>query len=167
MNNKSLNRLVIKNSLQLLVNKMNSQIYDGVIKLAEDIVLMLETADIPVVTHNLKDAVGVGVFKGTVIQKYIPTKQAKVPRQASGDESDRIYPKGITNRENIWGNDELKNAINRFSMESGVDDNTWWLVIFSSMPYAIVVDTAYLDDALPEMFADGNKLARSLLKIKI
>lgn len=89
-------------------------------------------AAIPVDTHNLKDSTGIALYStGGVLRTYIPTKKATVPKRTTG-------LRGVTS-EPKWGTVELKNVIEQGSTRY---NNGYYLVIFSAMPYAGIVNAA-------------------------
>ena len=96
---------------------------------------MIGDADIPVDTHNLKDSTGIALYSpGGVLRTYIPNPKAKVPRVTRGR---------LVEKKERWGNIELRDAI---AMGAQKYNNGYYLVIYSSMPYAGVVNkntTAY------------------------
>lgn len=85
------------------------------------------TEQFPVYSANMRDATGVGVYADGVIYRYLPTKQA-VKRAGMG---------GLHNK--MFGNDALNQAIsNGLTMfNKGI-----WLVLFSAMPYAAMIDVS-------------------------
>ena len=90
---------------------------------------MIGEADIPIDTHNLKDSTGIALYSpGGVLRTYIPNPKAKVPRVTRG----RLVTKKAR-----WGNIELQDAI---AMGTRRYNNGYYLVIYSSMPYAGVVN---------------------------
>jgi len=87
---------------------------------------------IPVDTGNLKDSTGIAIYNGSRLVKLIPNPIATKPRVNIGL---RGFEKG-----EFWGYKLLEKAI-----DHGVEnykDGGYYLVIFSSMPYAGIVDAS-------------------------
>ena len=88
---------------------------------------------IPVDTGNLKESTGIAMYNGNRLVRLVPNPKsiAKVPRVNIGLPG---YEKG-----EFWGYKLLEQAI-----DHGVKnykDGGYYLVIFSSMPYAGIVDS--------------------------
>ena len=114
-------------------------------------------AEIPVDTHNLKDSTGIALYSpGGVLRTYIPNPKAKVPKTTRG--------LGISKRAR-FGNSELQDAIFTGAQKY---NNGYYLVIFSAMPYAGVVQNhngnRYFDRILA---ASSTELAQILRVYKI
>lgn len=85
-------------------------------------------AEIPVDTHNLKDSTGIALYSpGGVLRTYIPNPKAEVPKTTRG--------LGVYERPR-FGYSELQHAIFTGARKY---NNGYYLVIFSAMPYAGVV----------------------------
>jgi len=143
------NEQVINAKMQKFVEtKVHNDILNVLERIADRIILYLENDVIPVDTGNLQDSTGIGIYHGDVLKRYIPTKTATEAR-ANGKNSP-IYPKSLTERMNIWGHDEIQRAINEGAMKYS---NDYCLVIFSSMPYAKIVDarTEYFEKIISEL----------------
>lgn len=88
-------------------------------------------AAIPVDTHNLKDSTGIALYSpGGVLRTYIPTKKASAPKRTTGLRGVSTEPK--------WGTYELARMIEYGSSKY---NNGYYLVVFSAMPYAGIVNT--------------------------
>ena len=87
-------------------------------------------AAIPVDTHNLKDSTGIALYSpGGVLRTYIPTKKASAPKRTTG-------LRGVST-ESKWGTYELARMIEYGSSKY---NNGYYLVVFSAMPYAGIVN---------------------------
>lgn len=73
----------------------------------------------PVWTANLRDSTGVGVYRDSVLQRFVPVSIATRPQKG------------------VWGSQLLSNALQYGSQEysKGI-----WLVLFSTTPYAYYID---------------------------
>jgi hypothetical protein len=144
------NEDVIKERMkEFMATKVNVDVLSILRRVADRIILYLENEVIPVETGNLQDSTGVGIYHGDVLKRYIPRKTAVVSRS-------NIYPDGLTARSNVWGTDELQNAINLGAMKYS---NDYHLVIYSAMPYAGLVEvrTGYfkaITDEIRPLFAN-------------
>lgn len=84
-----------------------------------------EIGEMPYYTANLADSTGVGVYLDGTLAVYMPTQKA-------------TEPQGYGGNENIWGTEYLYDALvaGQTDFDKGV-----WVVLFSSVPYAVQVDT--------------------------
>lgn len=138
------NDSVIRANLRRFIDtKVHNDILKILERVADRIILHIENDVIPVETGNLQDSTGIGIYHGDILKKYIPRQTATVSR------SD-IYPSGLTTRDNVWGHKEIQDAINYGAMKYS---NGYCLVVFSSMPYASLVDlrTDYFKDITKEL----------------
>lgn len=111
----------------LLEQRLNSVCQE----LAEEILSYVESfkeiEGMPFFTGNLAEGTGLGVYVNGMLNRFIPAHQATEPQYDKA--------KHITD---IWGEEYLQEAIsmayNRF--HKGI-----WVVLFSSVPYAVRVDT--------------------------
>jgi len=87
---------------------------------------------IPVDTGNLKDSTGIAIYNGSRLVKLIPNPIATKPRVNIGL---RGFERGA-----FWGKDLLPKAI--ANAQGKFKDGGYYLVIFSSMPYAGIVDAS-------------------------
>lgn len=142
------NEVISAKMQQFMEVKVHNDVLNVLERIADRIILHLEDGVIPVDTYNLEDSTGIGIYHGDVLKRYIPRQQATEAR-ANGKNSD-IYPEGLTDRKNIWGHNEIQRAINEGAMKYS---NDYCLVIFSSMPYAGVVNarTQYFDAIVEEL----------------
>lgn len=87
---------------------------------------------IPVDTGNLKESTGIAIYQGSRLIRLVPNPKsiAHVPRVNIG------LP-GFERGE-FWGHDLLKKAIDH--AKGKFSDGSYYLVIFSSMPYAGIVN---------------------------
>lgn len=140
--------VIMKGMQQFIENRVHNDILNTLERIADRIILYLEDDVIPVDTHNLQDSTGIGIYHGDVLKRYIPRQMATEAR-ANGQNSP-IYPETLTERTNIWGHKELQRAITEGAMKYS---NDYCLVIFSSMPYAGLVDmrTQYFEAIIDEL----------------
>lgn len=106
------------------------QIMEGI---ANDVFMQINSSNvIPVDTGNLKESTGIAVYNGSRLVKLFPNPKsiAKVPRVNIGLPG---YEKGA-----VWGYKLLEQAINHGKTK--FSDGGYYLVIFSSMPYAGIVN---------------------------
>ena len=149
------NNKVFAAGLEAWARKWKDNAFRVLSQIAEDTVAYIEGgSSIPVVTSNLKDSTGVGVYMNGSLVKYVPVKRATVPRVG-------IYDAEADNRA-YWGYEELNNALeaasNQFS--KGV-----WICLFSTMPYAMEVDSRrfYFDDIENDLY---NNFIKRINEIK-
>ena len=83
------------------------------------------TEQFPVYSANMRDATGVGVYADGMIVRYLPTKRATKMAGMGG-----LHTK-------MSGHDALNNAI---SYGLSMFSRGIWLVLFSAMPYATMID---------------------------
>lgn len=99
--------------------------------LAEDVKIFIEAFDemdnMPVDTGNLADGTGVGVYINGALRGYVPAQIATEPQNDKG--------RGLTN---IWGTEYLQAALSESTSKfaKGI-----WVVLFSTVPYAVRVDS--------------------------
>lgn len=111
---------VIHKGLVAYSIRMENKILSLLLDVADDLVYWIEgSKSIPVATGNLQDSTGVGVYYNGTLRKFNPTQIASVPRDG------------------LWGTMELSKALELASTDfnSGL-----WIVIFSTMPYAMKID---------------------------
>jgi len=127
--------VIAYNMKMFLAKKVQNDIIGILERVAEQI---YESCSVPVVTGNLQDSTGIGIYHGDVLRRFVPNQSAEVSRS-------NIYPAGLTTRDNIWGHNQLQEAINKGAMRFS---NDYYLVIFSAMPYANLVNirTDYFDE---------------------
>lgn len=93
--------------------------------LAEMVLSYIEDSSFrPQFTSNLADGTGIGVYFNGALKEYMPTPRAEGPAAYNGEE--------------VWGKDYLADALTYASMRQfskGV-----WVVLFSTVPYAVRVD---------------------------
>ena len=104
-------------------------------KVAEVLMSYIKSdAEIPIDTHNLKDSTGIALYSpGGALRMYIPNPKAKVPRVTRGL---GVYKKAR------FGNIELRTMI---LMGASKYKDGYYLVVYSSMPYAGVVNNTTND----------------------
>lgn len=119
---KNLERYIKTNFLQIALRAM-SQAADDIVRFIEN------TETVPVDTGNLRDSTGVGVYIGGALLYFKPVQIADEPRVVGPTigEAGKEY----------WGTDELTKAIELAATEYS---NGYYLVIFSTMPYAFKVE---------------------------
>lgn len=93
---------------------------------------------IPVKTGNLRDSTGVGVYSNGYLRKFSPTQIATVERDG------------------LWGSQQLSKAL---SLASSDYTSGLWIVIFSTMPYAMKIDgrMGYFSEGLRNDLVNGLK----------
>ena len=84
-------------------------------RIADRVVLDMESIPIPVDTGNMQDGTGIALYHGDVLKKYIPAQMASV------------------SNEGLWGTRQLESVISYGAMKFS---NDYHLVLFSAMPYA-------------------------------
>jgi len=105
------------------------QIMEGI---ANDIFMQINSSNvIPVDTGNLKDSTGIAIYNGSRLVRLLPNPIATRPRVNIGLKG---YEKGA-----FWGKDLLKQAIEH--AQGKFKDGGYYLVIFSAMPYAGIVNS--------------------------
>lgn len=119
--------------------RMENKILSLLLDVADDLVYWIEgSRSIPVATGNLQDSTGVGVYYNGTLRKFKPTQIASVPRGS------------------LWGTMELSKALELASTDfnSGL-----WIVIFSTMPYAMKIDdrTNFFEGGLRSDLLSGLK----------
>ena len=123
-NNKVFQKAIAEHKAMLEKNLIS--VFDG---LANEIVDYIEAfseiESMPYYTANLADSTGVGVYLDGTLAVYMPTQKATEPQEYGGNE-------------NIWGTEYLYDALvaGQTNFNKGV-----WVVLFSSVPYAVQVDT--------------------------
>ncbi|WAX17117.1 hypothetical protein PF672P2_00020 [Parabacteroides phage PF672P2] len=149
------NNKIFAAGLEAWVRKWKDNAFNILSQIAEDTVAFIEGgSDIPVITSNLKDSTGVGVYMDGSLVKYVPVKRATIPRVG-------IYGAAADNRA-YWGYEELNIALeaasNQFS--KGI-----WICLFSTMPYAMEVDSRrlYFDDIRNDLY---NNFIKRINEIK-
>ena len=106
------------------------QIMEGI---ANDIFTQINSSKVvPVDTGNLKESTGIAIYNGNRLVRLVPNPKsiAKVPRKNIGLPG---FEKG-----EFWGHDLLKQAIDH--AQGKFKEGGYYLVIFSSMPYAGIVN---------------------------
>jgi len=93
---------------------------------------LLSKTDVPVVTHNLWDSIGCGVYRdGVLLKVFYPPKKAVEPRT-------NIYDTPSENR-SYWGREELEDTITN-PPASVLSNKGWTLYYVAAMPYSQAVD---------------------------
>ena len=118
------NSKIIRDGLERHAKRMADEyILPALFRVADETVIYIEGGGVvPVDTSNLKDSTGVGVYYDGSLQKYIPIQDAIVPR------------------EGVWGTDQISTAL---AMASTMFSTGIWLVLMSTMPYAVKVDLSH------------------------
>ncbi len=99
--------------------------------IARDLFEQINSSNIiPVDTGNLKDSTGIAVYSGDRLIRLIPNPIATEPRVNIGL---RGFERG-----DYWGKDLLPKAIEHAAGK--FKDGGYYLVLFSAMPYAGIVD---------------------------
>lgn len=129
--------------------------------LAESVKMYIEdSGNLPFFTGNLADGTGVGVYQNGVLKAFAPMQKASMPQ--------------MYRNQFVWGTPLLQRALgegtNRFS--KGI-----WVVLYSSVPYAVKVDSqgtknhagGYFSEGLVEYMLNQFKLtfAREFPNIKL
>lgn len=127
------NTKIFNRAIDEFIAKKKEQIVQVLMQVALETVLYIEGANvIPVQTGNLADSTGLGIYVDGFLHRYVPIQKARVPRN-------NIYGANAENRP-YWGFEELETAltlaVTQFSQ--GI-----WLCLFSTMPYAMVIDDKY------------------------
>ena len=133
---------VVKKKLTDYAIKAENRIMTILFEVADDLVYWVEgSREIPVATGNLQDSTGVGVYYNGYLRKFSPSQIATV------------------SRDGLWGSQQLSKALN---LASSNYNTGLWIVIFSTMPYAMKIDNrvGYFSEGL------RNDLLNSL-KVKI
>lgn len=115
------NQKVIKDGLAKAKKIIHNRILNALEQTAWD---LLDKTRVPVLTHNLWDSIGCGIFYKGVLEKMI------------------FPPKVATEKsieENVWGIDELRDKIVNPSSET-LGYNGFVLVYVAAMPYAEEID---------------------------
>lgn len=94
---------------------------------------------IPVKTGNLRDSTGVGVYYNGSLRKFSPSQIATV------------------SRDGLWGSQQLSKALN---LASSSYNTGLWIVIFSTMPYAMKIDNrvGYFSEGLRDDLLNSLKV---------
>ena len=158
------NKMVFKSTLEDAKYRISRPLLTAKLrKIAVDIVdeidgnLWINDETFPIYTSNLHDSTGIAVYDYSTITSFIPPQYAVEP-QEHGDIQD------------IWGSQYLKDFINE---SAGKSSTGIWIVLFSAVPYAGLVN-AYgspwergedFFGLLKEMFADivYNKLTKHMI----
>ena len=123
-NNKVFRKAIAEHRAKL--EKKLISVFDG---LANEIVDYIEAFSeidsMPYYTANLADSTGVGVYLDGTLMAYMPTQKATAPQEYNGNE-------------NVWGTEYLYDAL--WAGQANFNRGTW-VVLFSSVPYAVQVDT--------------------------
>lgn len=101
---------------------------------AQDIILFIEgSPDIPVLTGNLRDSTGLGIYHHGILTRYEPLNTAVIAQKYKGNQ--------------IWGFQELDKV---YTYGATLYSKGIWLVLFSSVPYAISINEKknYFDDQI-------------------
>lgn len=157
----SYNKMVFKSTLEDAKYRISRPLLTANLrKIAVDIVdeidgnLWNNDDTFPIWTSNLHDSTGIAVYDYGAITSFIPPQYA-------------IEPQEYEDIQNIWGSQYLKDFINE---SAGKFSKGIWIVLFSAVPYAGLVN-AYgspwergenFFGLLKEMFADivFNKLTK-------
>ena len=140
---------IFNHGMQQAARIIEDNIFDALDTIATELMNNYHNEDnIPVVTGNLADSTGIGIYmKGSLI-KYIPNQIAEVPRV--GIFGVRAMTGEIGISEEVWGANQLDIALDwgDWYYNDGI-----WLVLFSTMPYAIDVDlrTSFFQDFESEL----------------
>lgn len=81
--------------------------------------------DFPIDTGNMRDGTGLAVYSDGAMREYVLPQYATFPQQMDGIEGE------------IWGTDLLEQAI--VNSQADFSKNIW-VVLFSTVPYAMLVD---------------------------
>ena len=123
------NKKVIDNSAKIAVKLKDNRIVSALSKTAFD---LLKQTRVPVVTHNLWDSIGCGIYKNGAMMKVVyPPKRAVAPRT-------EIYGTPSESRP-YWGFIELQDMIMN-PPASVLTHKGWCLYYVAAMPYAEVID---------------------------
>lgn len=130
---------IIHKGLTAYSKKIENRLLSVLFEVADDLVYWIEgSGEIPVATGNLHDSTGVGVYSNGYLRKFSPTQIATVERDG------------------LWGSQQLSKALSLASSEytSGL-----WIVIFSTMPYAMKIDgrMGYFSEGLRNDLVNGLK----------
>ena len=126
------NESVIKSKMDEFIKRLvHADIMKLLDRVAQQVISLIENGgEIPFATGNLQDSTGIGIYHEGILKRYLPNKTAIKSR------SD-IYPAGLTDRDNIWGRNQLNEAIGKGAL---LYTKGYWLVIYSAMPYASLVN---------------------------
>jgi hypothetical protein len=94
-------------------------------ELAEDVRVYIEDLhNLPIYTGNLADSTGVGVYNNGVLTAFAPIQRADMPQMYKG--------------EFVWGSSLLERALSdgSYKYSKGI-----WIVLYSTVPYAVKVDS--------------------------
>lgn len=122
-NNKVFKKAITEHRAKLEMKLIS--VFDDLAKeIADYIEAFEEIEGMPYYTANLADSTGVGVYFDGSLAVYTPTQKATEPQEYMGNES-------------IWGTEYLYDALvaGQTDFNKGI-----WVVLFSSVPYAIKVD---------------------------
>ena len=98
---------------------------------------LVEKTHVPIVTHNLWDSIGCGIYHNGVLMKIsFPTKVAVKPRT-------KIYGVKVPDRD-YWGIEELSDMIERPPMEVSMHIG-WCLYYVAAMPYSKIQENQGVD----------------------
>lgn len=124
-------------------------------ELADEVRLFIENfdsiPDMPFWSANLADGTGLGVYVNGTLRAFAPTQQATSPQSDN-----------FTNTYDIWGFQYLQDAL---SESTTTYSQGIWVVLFSTVPYAIRVDeegTYRVGGATPPDFF-SNRLKEEIL----
>ena len=148
-----MNADVIRNKMKdFIATKVHNDILQLLEYIANVVMETINSGIIPVVTGNLQDSTGIGIYHNGVMKRFVPNQIAVVPRTD-------IYPAGLTTRDVVWGHNILQEAINKGALRYS---KGYVLVVLSAMPYAALVDVkhGYFDN---QIVSELNSTVRSLV----
>ena len=119
------NKTVFKSLLNKGTVDLEKRLTNVFYSLAESVKIYIEEiGNLPHFTGNLADSTGVGVYHNGVLKAFAPMQSASMPQ--------------MYRNEFVWGKPLLERALEEGSYKypKGI-----WVVLYSTVPYAVKVDT--------------------------
>lgn len=119
--NQELFKILLGQHLQGIEIRLNTVLQD----VAESIRVYIEDLhNLPIFTGNLADSTGVGIYNNGTLSAFAPIQRANMPQ--------------MYRNEFVWGNSLLDKALadGSYKYSKGL-----WIVLYSTVPYAVKVDT--------------------------
>lgn len=132
------NQDVFKKALAEHRNALEKRLTNVFYALAESVKMYIEEAgNLPYFSGNLADSTGVGVYQNGVLRAFAPIQRASMPQ--------------MYRNEFVWGSPLLERALGEGTSKfpKGI-----WVVLYSTVPYAVKVDTQGTKNHLEGYFSE-------------
>lgn len=149
-NNKVFQTMIEKHrkALEKAMRKMFNDLARGIVDYIET---FIDIEGMPYYSGNLADGTGVGVYMNGQLMGYMPQPSATEPQEYDGND-------------NIWGTEYLFEAL---SAGEGEFAKGIWVVLFSTVPYAVMIDeegapytdVGFFSETLKDEMLDKFKIA--------